>query len=124
MPVYAYECVACKLPFETYRQVAQRDDVQCPLCGVVAGRKFLPTANIQTPEHFRLRRGWHEPTTTAEWESLERNIDKLKVEKEEDYRDFVERKLAADRRITLAGDRGSFDNTQVQSIAGQPDPTP
>ena len=48
MPLYDYQCEACGEEFETFSTISQRDrdDVECPACGVVGSRRMVSAAAL------------------------------------------------------------------------------
>jgi len=55
MPIYAFECAACRHEFDRLQKLSDPDPVQCPQCGEDQVRRQL------TAPQFRLAgSGWYE----------------------------------------------------------------
>ena len=74
MPVYTYECSCCERRSDHYARTRDRDGLwTCTVCGLgLMFRQFVPTANIQVPEHFRhSQRDFLPPKGDAAWEKIQ-----------------------------------------------------
>jgi len=48
-PIYEYRCPKCKHKFEKIRGYTQKDDIECPTCGILSTRlvsRFLTSDTI------------------------------------------------------------------------------
>lgn len=94
MPLYEYECDRCQHTFEHRIAVGLRNTVLvCRACAEgLAKRKFTPTANIITPEHFRHLQSEFLPQAgdTAAWEHRAKDSQYHVGGKRDDGKEFEE----------------------------------
>ena len=56
MPIYEFECIACKHIFERFMKVDEdQEGLTCPKCGAMNPRKLIGRASFHSRERFEER---------------------------------------------------------------------
>ena len=56
MPIYEFECTACRHVFERFMKVSEdQEDVTCPKCGATNPKKLIGRASFHSRERFEER---------------------------------------------------------------------
>jgi len=56
MPIYEFECIACKNIFECFMKVGEGlEDIACPACGAVDPKKLIGRTSFHSRERYEER---------------------------------------------------------------------